>query len=62
MMLIGSRNALRVDFDHVIAAMRDDAVPVAKLITHQTTLQDSPHDISRWAHQKSGLIKAMIAF
>ena len=62
MMLIGSRNALRVDFDHVIAAMRDDAVPVAKLITHQTTLQDSPHDISRWAYQKSGLIKAVIAF
>lgn len=62
MMLIGSRNALRVDFDHVMAAMRDGAVPVAKLITHQTTLQDSAHDISRWADQKSGLIKAMIAF
>ena len=62
MMLIGSRNALRVDFDHVIAAMRDDAVPVAKLITHHTTVQDSPRDIPRWAYQKSGLIKAVIAF
>ena len=61
MMLVGSRNALRADFDHVMGAMRDGVVPVAKLITHHTTLQDSPHDISGWAHQKSGLIKAVIA-
>ncbi|MDX8524141.1 zinc-binding alcohol dehydrogenase family protein [Mesorhizobium sp. MSK_1335] len=60
MLLIGSRNALGVDFDHVMAAMHDGAVPVAKLITHHTTLEDSPHDIARWAHQKSGLIKAVI--
>lgn len=62
MMLIGSRNALRIDFDHVMAAMGDGTIPVAKLITHHTNLQNSPHDISRWAHQKSGLIKAVIAF
>lgn len=61
MMLIGSRNATHADFQHVMGAMRDGAIPVAKLITHHTTLQDSPHDISRWAHQKSGLIKAVIA-
>lgn len=61
MMVIGSRNALRVDFDHVMAAMHNGAIPVAKLITHHTTLQNSAGDISRWAHQKSGLIKAVIA-
>ena len=62
MMIIGSRNALRVDFDHVMAAMHDGAIPVDKLITHHTTLQNSPRDIPRWAYQKSGLIKAVIAF
>ena len=62
MMMIGSRNALRVDFDHVMTAMHDGAVPVDKLITHHTTPQNSPRDIPRWAYQKSGLIKAVIAF
>jgi 2-desacetyl-2-hydroxyethyl bacteriochlorophyllide A dehydrogenase len=62
MMMIGSRNALCVDFDHVKTAMHDGAVPVDKLITHHTTVQDSPRDIPRWAYQKSGLIKAVIAF
>ncbi|TIW40225.1 MAG: dehydrogenase, partial [Mesorhizobium sp.] len=62
MMLIGSRNALRVDFDHVMAAMHDGAIPVDKLTTHHTTVQNSPRDISHWANQKSGLIKAVIAF
>ena len=47
MMLIGSRNALRVDFDHVMAAMHDGAIPVDKLITHHTTVQNSPGDIPR---------------
>lgn len=60
MTLIGSRNALRADFDHVAASIRDGAVPLAKLVTHRTTLGDTPRDLARWAHEKSGLIKAVI--
>lgn len=60
MMLIGSRNALRVDFDHVAASIRTGALPLAKLVTHRTTLGETPHDLARWAHEKSGLIKAVI--
>ncbi|MER8518012.1 zinc-binding alcohol dehydrogenase family protein [Mesorhizobium sp. M0644] len=60
MMLIGSRNALRVDFDHVAASIRNGALPLAKLVTHRTTLGETPHDLARWAHEKSGLIKAVI--
>ncbi|MER9440335.1 zinc-binding alcohol dehydrogenase family protein [Mesorhizobium sp. M0340] len=60
MMLIGSRNALRADFDHVAASIRNGAVPLAKLVTHRTTLGKTPHDLARWAHEKSGLIKAVI--
>ncbi|MER9897847.1 zinc-binding alcohol dehydrogenase family protein [Mesorhizobium sp. M0130] len=60
MMLIGSRNALRADFDHVAASIRNGAVPLAKLVTHRTTLGETPHDLARWAHEKSGLIKAVI--
>jgi 2-desacetyl-2-hydroxyethyl bacteriochlorophyllide A dehydrogenase len=60
MMLIGSRNATRADFEHVVASISEGNIPIDQLVTHRTTLRDSPRDIATWAHQKSGLIKAMI--
>jgi 2-desacetyl-2-hydroxyethyl bacteriochlorophyllide A dehydrogenase len=60
MTLVGSRNALEADFDHVAASIRNGAVPLAKLVTHRTTLAGAPRDLARWAHEKSGLIKAVI--
>lgn len=60
MTLVGSRNALRADFDHVAASIRNGAVPLAKLVTHRTTLAGTPRDLARWAHEKTGLIKAVI--
>ncbi|SFP65628.1 2-desacetyl-2-hydroxyethyl bacteriochlorophyllide A dehydrogenase [Mesorhizobium sp. NFR06] len=60
MTLVGSRNALRADFDHVAASIRNGAVPLNKLVTHRTTLAGTPRDLARWAHEKSGLIKAVI--
>ncbi len=60
MMVVGSRNATRVDFEHVAASIAGGLVPVDHLITHRTTLADAPRDLARWAHEKSGLIKAVI--
>ena len=60
MMLIGSRNATRVDFEHVMASIRAGHVPVEALVTHRTTLDDVPADLARWATEKSGLIKAVV--
>ncbi len=60
MTLVGSRNALAEDFEHVAASMRAGKVPLAKLVTHRTTLADTPRDLARWAHEKTGLIKAVI--
>jgi threonine dehydrogenase-like Zn-dependent dehydrogenase len=60
MTLVGSRNALKADFDHVAASIRNGAVPLAKLVTHRTTLAGTPRDLARWAHEKTGLIKAVI--
>ncbi|WP_296747558.1 zinc-binding alcohol dehydrogenase family protein [Mesorhizobium sp.] len=60
MMLIGSRNALKADFDHVAASIRGSAVPLQKLVTHRTTLAGTSRDLATWAHEKSGLIKAVI--
>ena len=60
MMLIGSRNATRVDFEHVMENIRAGRVPVEALVTHRTTLAHVPVDLSRWATEKSGLIKAIV--
>ena len=60
MTLIGSRNALRADFEHVVGSIRTGDVPVNDLITHRTTLDAVPADLARWADEKSGLIKATV--
>ena len=60
MMLIGSRNATRADFEHVMAKIRAGLVPVEALVTHRTTLDRVPLDLARWATEKSGLIKAIV--
>ena len=60
MMLIGSRNALRADFDHVIASIEAGHVPLDALATHRTTLDRVASDLPLWAHEKSGLIKAIV--
>ncbi|RWL46864.1 MAG: zinc-binding alcohol dehydrogenase family protein [Mesorhizobium sp.] len=60
MTLVGSRNALKADFEHVAASIRNGSVPLGKLVTHRTTLAGTPRDLARWTHEKSGLIKAVI--
>ena len=61
MTLMGSRNALKVDFDHVTASIAANKVPVADLITNRTTLAGAVTDLPRWATNKQGLIKALIS-
>ncbi len=61
MTLIGSRNAIKADFDHVMACLRDGRIDADTLITHRTTLAGAADDLPRWASEKTGLVKAMIA-
>ncbi|APG82826.1 zinc-binding alcohol dehydrogenase family protein [Sinorhizobium americanum] len=60
MRLVASRNATRADFDHVIASIARGLVPVDKLVTHTTTLERCVDDLPRWAHDKAGLVKAIV--
>jgi 2-desacetyl-2-hydroxyethyl bacteriochlorophyllide A dehydrogenase len=55
-----SRNATRQDFDHVMESIRRGLVPTDQLATHSTTLERVPLDLPIWAHQRAGLIKAII--
>lgn len=61
MSIIGSRNALKEDFLHVASSIASGAIDTGKLITHRTSLQNAVTDLPVWAHQKEGLIKAVIA-
>ncbi|GAB5377465.1 MAG: zinc-binding alcohol dehydrogenase family protein [Acuticoccus sp.] len=60
MALFASRNATAQDFERVMAAMAAGEVPIEHLITHRTTLEDAVTDMPRWAHDKTGLVKALI--
>ena len=60
MTLLASRNATAQDFEHVISSIKLGKIPIAKLITHRTSLADAPVMLPIWAHDKNGLIKAMI--
>lgn len=60
MRLLASRNALKADFDHVIASIALGHVPIEALVTHRTTLGGAVADLPRWAADKQGLVKAMI--
>lgn len=58
--LLGSRNATRVDFEHVVDCIGRGLVPLDALITHSLTLADLPAFMAERAHDKRGLIKAII--
>ena len=60
MTLVGSRNATRQDFEHVVASMLQGLIPLEHIVTHRTSLDGVVTDLPRWAHDKAGLIKAVI--
>jgi 2-desacetyl-2-hydroxyethyl bacteriochlorophyllide A dehydrogenase len=59
--VLGSRNATAEDFQRVIDAIRAGKAASAAWLTHRTTLGQAVDELPRWAHEKSGLIKAVIA-
>jgi 2-desacetyl-2-hydroxyethyl bacteriochlorophyllide A dehydrogenase len=58
--LLGSRNATSEDFNRVLDTIRSGKVPSTEWISHRTNLDNAPADLALWAHEKSGLVKAII--
>lgn len=58
--LYASRNATSEDFSRVMEAIRNGHVDSRKWISHRTTLTGAVKDLPLWAHDKTGLIKAVI--
>ena len=60
MAVLGSRNALRADFERVITAIEGGRLPLHRLLTHRTSLVGVTTDLPHWANDKRGLVKALV--
>lgn len=58
--LVASRNALSVDFDHVIASIRSGAVPTDAIRTHTLTLDEAPTRLPQLIDEADSVLKAII--
>jgi 2-desacetyl-2-hydroxyethyl bacteriochlorophyllide A dehydrogenase len=59
--VLGSRNALRRDFERVMEAIEDGRAPLQSMLTHRTSLGEAASALPRWATDKEGLVKALVA-
>jgi 2-desacetyl-2-hydroxyethyl bacteriochlorophyllide A dehydrogenase len=55
-----SRNAIKADFEAVMDAICTGGIPTDKLATHATSIERVPIDMPVWAHDRTGLIKAIV--
>ncbi|MDN3712952.1 zinc-binding alcohol dehydrogenase family protein [Paracoccus cavernae] len=58
--IIGSRNALRADFEHVMAAIRSGAIDTGALLSAELTLTELTERFAALAHDRELLIKAVV--
>jgi 2-desacetyl-2-hydroxyethyl bacteriochlorophyllide A dehydrogenase len=61
MRLIGSRNALAVDFQHVMAALASGSIDSDRLVSIILTLDELPARLPALAADREGIIKAIVA-
>lgn len=59
--IIGSRNALKSDFETVMAAMRSKAFDTAALVSEVVTLPDLPKRLPQFAADRNNKIKVLVA-
>lgn len=60
--LMSSRNATRIDFEHVMDCMRNKKVNPATYITHSVAFKDVKDNFESWLNPATGVIKAMVEF
>ncbi|WP_179504932.1 MULTISPECIES: zinc-binding alcohol dehydrogenase family protein [unclassified Sphingomonas] len=58
--LLACRNALKADFERVIAAMRSGAIPVAALHTHSVQMADLPDQMAILIADADRILKAIV--
>lgn len=58
--LMSSRNANRIDFEHVVDSMKNGYVDPTTYITHRVTFERVKNEFESWLNPATGVIKAMI--
>ncbi|MFC7681705.1 zinc-binding alcohol dehydrogenase family protein [Paenibacillus sp. GCM10028914] len=58
--LMGSRNAVREDFNQVLEALRAGVVDTRRYITHRAAFKDVPSTFEEWINPASKVIKVMV--
>lgn len=58
--LMGSRNATKEDFEHVVECMRTGKVKSGNMVTHRTSFNDFTKIFPEWVKPDSGVVKAII--
>ncbi len=58
--LMSSRNATRIDFEHVMESMKNKLVNPATYITHRVSFGDVHDKFESFLNQANGVIKAMV--
>ncbi|WP_111977371.1 zinc-binding alcohol dehydrogenase family protein [Algibacillus agarilyticus] len=58
--LLGSRNATKQDFEHVVACIRDGRVKGRSFVTHTGKFSNLIEDFTQWVKPESGVIKAVV--
>ena len=61
MRLLASRNAIRADFDNVMAAMRAGVSPTGVINTHTIAMTDLPEAMPAWLASSDPPVKAILA-
>lgn len=59
--LMSSRNATRVDFEHVIQCMKKGLIDPTTYITHRVAFSEVKDTFASWLDPASGVIKAMLS-
>jgi 2-desacetyl-2-hydroxyethyl bacteriochlorophyllide A dehydrogenase len=60
--LISSRNATRIDFEHVMNCMNNKRINPSNYITHRVAFNEVKDKFESWLNPTSGVIKAMVEF
>ncbi|MCE7040480.1 zinc-binding alcohol dehydrogenase family protein [Dyadobacter sp. CY312] len=59
--LMSSRNATRIDFEHVTESMKAGLIDPTTYITHRVVFEDVKNEFQSWLDPANGVIKAMVA-
>ncbi|MFD3261264.1 zinc-binding alcohol dehydrogenase family protein [Paenibacillus lentus] len=58
--LMGSRNATKADFDHVLSVIRNGHMDISRYITHGSAFGNMINEFNAWLKPESKVIKAVV--